>query len=74
MFEGNTLSQLVDRLKAAFVLRTEASVTPAASTIPVADGSGKLAADWMPTRGARVYHSAAQSIPNNTSTILAFDS
>ncbi|MDA8113162.1 MAG: hypothetical protein M0Z43_00330, partial [Acidithiobacillus sp.] len=50
-----------------------ASATPAASTIPIADGAGKLAAGWMPAIGCRVIKGAAQTIPNNTWTAIQFD-
>jgi len=49
------------------------SATPAANTIPIADAAGKLANAWLHTVAARYTTNAAQSIPNNTLTIINFE-
>jgi hypothetical protein len=41
-------STLVSNLNADMVDSASASVTPAASTIPIADGTGKIASGWLP--------------------------
>ncbi len=69
----NAAGQLVSGLNADRLDGAHASAAPAASTIPIADASGKLAPAWMPAIGCRVIKSAAQTIPNTTWTPIQFD-
>ena len=46
-----------------------ASQTPTASTIPVADGSGKLDAGWLPTTGLALFQNRTEFTSSTTWTV-----